>query len=538
MGTPISRRQSLKLLGAGAVMTVTGCRSGSEADPGVGSRVPGEATVGDVTPASAPGAVTLADEVADVHLRLWAEPSTAEIVAGTTTDVWSFGAEVLEGDPATVQPSGSYLGPTLHLRQGQRVRVSFENRLDEDGIVHWHGLHVPQDQDGQPPEVVGPGRTYEYDFVVVDRPGTRWYHPHPHARTGEQVYRGLAGLLVVHGEEPPSLAGVAELALVLQDRRLGPDGTLSYIGSRHDTMAGFTGETLVTNGRGEYTVEVERRPYRLRLLNGANSRTSLLSLSVGESLTVIATDGNLLAQASEVPSLVLTPAQRADVWIDFSAYEPGERVELLSADTFVESMAMMGGMGMGGGMGAGSDTVTELDVVNQVAATFVIGGGTGDDEPRPPDDLAPFAPDAVDPGQAVTAEAKTFALSTRRATHWINDSLWEGREVTEQETVTADTVELWDFVNYSPMAHPMHLHGRSFSVVERSWDDDTLASTWDTLAPGVIDDGLRDTVLVFPGQRVRIAVPFGGYEGYFLYHCHILEHEDMGMMRSFRVVAG
>ncbi len=169
-------------------------------------------------------------------------------MTGSTTDVLRFSVDVVDGDPASVVPSGSYLGPTLRLRQGQRVRVSFDNELDQDSIVHWHGLVVPEDQDGQPTAAVRPGETYEYDFVVTNRPGTYWYHPHPHHHTGEQVYRGLAGLLIVHGDEPDLPSGSEDLALVLHDRTIGSDGQLSYGGTRHDQMAGFVGATMVTNG--------------------------------------------------------------------------------------------------------------------------------------------------------------------------------------------------------------------------------------------------------------------------------------------------
>jgi FtsP/CotA-like multicopper oxidase with cupredoxin domain len=109
------------------------------------------------------------------------------------------------------------------------------------------------------------------------------------------------------------------------------------------------------------------------------------------------------------------------------------------------------------------------------------------------------------------------------------------RVVTELETVEANTVELWEIVNQSPIAHPMHLHGDAFRVVSRSWDNDGLAEAWATISDGVIESGLRDTVLVWPGQRVQIAAWFAEHTGYFLYHCHILEHQDGGMMRSFLV---
>ncbi len=512
----IGRRDALGLFfGASAALALSACSSDTSIDGG------------DQTTTPSSPATELEGTTSDLTLNLWAEPTTAEITPGVTTDVYSFGAEVIDGDPASVTPSDSYLGPTLHMRTGQRVRISFENRLPDESIVHWHGLVVPQDQDGQPADAVAPGATYEYDFIVDNLPGTYWYHPHPHGRTGEQVYMGLAGLLIVHGDEPQLPAGDNDVALVLQDRTLGSDGQLRYVNSMHDQMAGFVGDTLVTNGVTNLNIEVRREAYRIRLLNGANSRTQYLTWSTGQPLIAIAIDGTLLPEATAVDGLMLTPAQRTDLWVDFSTFEPGQNVELLSADTFIESGSMMGN-------GMGNQTESDLDLDPSVAATFIVT----DSEPSPgslPDSLgtAPGfgAADAVNP-----SAPKEMILSTRRAAHWINNDQWEGRVASDVETVTANTVELWEFVNQSPMAHPMHLHGRPFLVTSRTWDDDSAAGSWAAIEPSIIDSGLRDTVLVWPGQRVQIAIPFADHLGYFLYHCHILEHEDGGMMRNFLVI--
>lgn len=524
----IDRRSLFALVGGGALAgLIVGCASEGGAtsapDQGGGSTAP-VSSLPTVTlpPGSAP---PLEPVVRDLQLRITAAPGTAEIVAGSTTDVLRFSVEVVDGDPASVVPTGSYLGPTLHLRQGQRVRVSFDNGLDQDSIVHWHGLVVPEDQDGQPTAAVPPGATYEYDFVVTNRPGTYWYHPHPHHQTGEQVYRGLAGLLIVHGDEPDLPSGPDDLALVLQDRTIGSDGQLSYSITRHDQMAGFVGASLVTNGVVDLELSVARRPHRIRLLNAANARTQHLQLSTGQDLLVIATDGHLLPEAVSVPALVLTPAQRSDLWIDFSSFAVGDRIDLLAADAFIEGA--MGGMGMGGG--AAGDLVLD----HRVAATFVVADTPA--EPGPAPVSLGGAPE-VDPAVAVNTDSpRQFVLSTRQASHWINGTQWEGRVASEEETVEFGTTELWDIVNTSPMAHPMHVHGEPFTVVERAWENDAAAGSWETVAAGIVETGPRDTVLVWPGQRVRIAIRFTANRGYFTYHCHILEHEDAGMMRNFLV---
>jgi len=535
--TALDRRRLLALLGGGSLaLLVPACSAGSgDGTVPVEGVTTGEGGAG--TAVTVPATPTLEAERRDLHVRLVASKGQAEIVAGRSTPVLQYRAEVLAGDPAAVVPSGSYLGPTLHVRQGQRLQVSFVNELDEDSIVHWHGLSVTEPNDGGPLYAVGPGKNYEYDFVVDSEPGTFWYHPHPHHHTGEQVYRGLAGMVVVHGDEPAALAGLVELPMVLQDRTIGTDGTLRYATTQHDRMAGFVGDTLVTNGVADYTVTVARRPHRLRLLNGANSRTQHLIRSDGAPFRVIATDGAMLPEALTVTALVLTPAQRSDVWIDFSGEAPGTRIELLAADTFTETG--MGGGGMGGGMGGGTgasggavDAPLTLD--HRVAATFVVGDGPSSPAAAP---AALGTVRDIDPATAVNAAApKSFVLSTQMMTHLINGLQWEGKVATELETVRAGTVELWEFENRSPMAHPMHLHGLAFGVVGRTWISGAAPASWAAVADGVIDSGRRDTVLVWPGQRVRLAVRFGEHRGYFPYHCHILEHEDAGMMRNFRVI--
>jgi len=535
--TYLNRREALGLfVGGGALLALTACASEgpslTEAEGTTPSASGSPATGSAVPLPSAPP--QLENSIRDLTIRLWAEPGTATIVPGVDTDVYTFGAEVVDGDPASVVASGSYLGPTLRVHQGQRVRVTFENRLPDESIVHWHGLVVPQDQDGQPAEAVPNDGVYEYDFVIENKPGTYWYHPHPHARTGEQVYQGLAGLLIIHGEEPELPSGDNDIAVVLQDRTIGSDGQLRYLSNMMDRMTGFVGDTIVTNGVTDFAVGVKREPYRVRLLNGANSRTQFLTLSTGDALTAIATDGNLLPEPVSVEGLVMTPAQRTDLWVDFSRFEAGQTIELLTADVGGMNGMMggaMGGGGMGsGGMGSGDTSNT---VEPQVAATFVVteSEAVSGTIPSPLGSAPDFdASDATN-----SSNPRQFVLTTPMMSHAINGLQWEGRTASEVETVSAGDVELWEFVSQSPIPHPMHLHGAHFRVVDRSWTDTAARDTWDAIADGVIDTGLRDTVLVWPGQRVQLAVPYAPYKGYFLYHCHILEHEDDGMMRNFLV---
>ncbi|NNF86953.1 MAG: multicopper oxidase domain-containing protein, partial [Acidimicrobiia bacterium] len=207
-----------------------------------------------------------------VEISLRATRRRVKILPGSKTAVWSFKGRVLEGGKGRLEPvPGSYLGPTLRFHQGDRVTMAFKNRLPEESVVHWHGLHVPEAADGHPRLAIPQGKTYRSTFDVLNRAGTYWYHPHPHGRTGPQVYRGLAGLIIVSDDNEQALdlpRGDYDVPLVLQDRTFGSNNQILY---DQFPMHGFLGETILVNGKPDYVLDVDSRPYRLRLLNGSNS---------------------------------------------------------------------------------------------------------------------------------------------------------------------------------------------------------------------------------------------------------------------------
>jgi len=274
----------------------------------------------------------------DVELVLTARPTQARLLPGTPTQVLRFDASVVRGDPAAVGPSpGGYLGPTLRLKKGQRVRIRFDNGLNEPSIVHWHGLHLPDEMDGHPRFAVASGGSYDYEFTVNDRAGTYWYHPHPHGRTGRQIYYGLAGLLLIGDDEERSLGlpqGEQDIALVIQDRTFGADNQLRTLGGgmMMERMMGFLGKDILVNGQPSYTLTVSPRAYRLRLLNASNARIYKLGWSDGTPLHVIATDGGLLARPVERPYVMLAPGERVELWADFGRYAGGGELALKVED--------------------------------------------------------------------------------------------------------------------------------------------------------------------------------------------------------------
>ncbi len=274
----------------------------------------------------------------DVEIALQAVPADVPILPGKATRVWTYRGTVTKGDPNSLQTlAGSYLGPVLRVRKGQRVRIVFTNNLPEQSIIHWHGLSVPDDMDGHPRFAVGPGETYVYEYRILNRAGTYWFHPHPDKLTGHQVYNGMAGLFLVSDEEE-AVAGLPsgeyDVPLVIQDRSFDDQNQLVYIpGGTNDKTMGFLGDRILVNGRPDYTLEVATRPYRLRILNGSNSRIYKLGWQDGTPLTVVGSDGGLMEKPVSKPYVTLAPAERVELWVDFSERDVGS-VLLLQSLTF------------------------------------------------------------------------------------------------------------------------------------------------------------------------------------------------------------
>ncbi|MBO9471685.1 multicopper oxidase family protein [Endozoicomonas sp. G2_2] len=476
----------------------------------------------------------------DVDIRLRARPDTVPILPGTPSEVWRYTAELRNGPADTITPVGdSYTGPLIRLRRGQRFHARLENSLPEDTTVHWHGLHVPPDVDGQPRLPIKPDEAMTVAFDVRDRAGLYWYHPHPHGpdggRVGFQSYAGLAGPLVIEDEAERALglpAGDQEMILVLQDRRFAGDNELTYIGSGMGTMMtrmrGFLGDRILVNGQPDSAREVATRPYRLRILNGSNSRIYKLAWSDGRPMTVLGTDGGLLAAPRQYPFVALAPAQRIDLWVDLSANDPGDELRLLS-DSYQAGMMdnMMGGGMMGSGMMGGADLPAGTRV--PLLALRVTRRERGKE--RLPERLAE---DLQTPPVERDTPLRRFKLGMVMMRGFaINGRRFEGATVADHEIVPLGHTEVWEFVNDSMMPHPMHVHGLQFAVVGREQIGGRRG--WSGLAAGLVDSGLHDTVLVLPGERVRVALTFADFEGLYLYHCHNMEHEDNGMMRYYRV---
>jgi FtsP/CotA-like multicopper oxidase with cupredoxin domain len=467
----------------------------------------------------------------DLELELVANVDEALILPGVPTRVWRFDGRVLHGDRGALRfLPGSGTIPVIRARRGQKVRIHFVNRLPEESIVHWHGLHIPQRMDGHPMYAVGTGKRYVYEFAVDNRAGTYWFHPHPHERTGFQVYHGLAGFLLVGDEEEDAVrlpSGEHDLPLIIQDRTFDALNRLVYLGrGMMDRMMGFLGERVLVNGSPDFEHRVERTAYRLRLLNGSNSTLYRLRLSSGEPFALIGTDGGLLERPIARKALTLAVGERADVWLDFGARRPGDQVALI-AESYSPTLSAVTHLQSGPAPVQGGRAIARFRVADGAARKSAL-----------PRRLSSFPPLAVE--DAVNRDRpRRIQLSMMRGRVMLNGRSFDDMHgVADDEKVRLDTTEVWELANDASfgmlMAHPVHVHNLQFKVLDRTGAA-TSNSAHAGLRAGFTDEGLKDVVLVMPGERVKVLMKFEDHTGLYLYHCHILEHEDLGMMRNYLV---
>ncbi len=250
--------------------------------------------------------------------------------------------------------SSSYLGPVVRVRSGDTIPFRVENRLDEETTLHWHGLLVPSHVDGGPHNTIMPGAVWRPEITIKQSPATTWFHPHPHGNTARQVYSGLAGVMIVSDGDDrdrglPTAYGIDDLPIVMQDKRFSRSGEFAYRPEMMDMMHGFRGDTLLVNGAIAPVANVPAGFVRLRLLNAANARNFDLRFSDRRPFFVVAGDAGYLSEPVELRRLVIAPAERYEVLVDFSDGQPAELI------TASDPHGMGGGMMMGGSHGGAGE---------------------------------------------------------------------------------------------------------------------------------------------------------------------------------------
>ena len=479
---------------AGAVAGLAAC-TGQRGSSGPGSTL---------LPGVGGAPFTSPDEVRSVGGRL-----ELELVAAAGTIDWDGGRRF-----ATTY-NGTAPGPTWRVRPGDTVVVTLRNELDEPTNLHTHGLHVSPDGDSDNILVmVGPGESHTYTYEIpTDHPsGTFWYHPHHHGLVAPQLSGGMAGVIVVEDEldDLPAMRVTAERVMVLGDPAIGTDAGVLDV-SQMQMMQGREGDVVLVNGQAMPRLDAAVGVVeRWRLVNASASR--YYRLSVGAPMHVLGSDHGRIGAPQQIDDVLLTPGQRVEVLVPFAT--AGRYVLRTAAvDRGGMGAGMGGGMGgMGGGMGGGSVSgAAELLVVD------VADAGTAPASPALPAALRPLDPvDALTVDRARTVRLGGMGMGMGGFT--IDGRSFEMDRVDIE--VDIDTIEEWTIVNDSMMDHPFHLHVWPMRVVG---------------AVAAADQGWRDTVNVPAGGSLTVRIPFHDFTGTAVYHCHILDHEDMGMMGVIRV---
>jgi len=463
---------------------------------------------------------------------------------------------------------GQYPGPTIEAQQGKPIVVQWENRLPARHLLdidrrihgamppapavrivpHLHGARTRSESDGLPEKWFTPGQSALYHYPNLQQAATLWYHDHAVGITRLNVYAGLSGFFLLRDEEERRMglpSGDYEIPLLLQDRTLDDKGQLVYSPTFDDgqrpppgTWAPeFMGDLPVVNGAIYPYLEVEPRPYRLRVLNGANSRFFNLSFNLAKSPTdvpslvpfhQIGTDGGFLAKPAALNKLLLGPAERADLIVDFSGLEG--RTATLSNNAAAPF--------------PGWDTLTPHHLALYELMQFRVSlplSGKGSSFSMPPPRPLPKLDETESVATRDFVLAETMDGQGRSLGVQING---KGYDAPVTEFVKLGSIERWRFINTTEDAHPMHLHLVQFQILQRQgFNPATLRSGALELVgiprlPPANEAGWKDTAVVNPREVLTIIVRFEGYAGRYVLHCHMLEHEDNDMMRPYEVVSG
>ncbi|WP_352417495.1 multicopper oxidase family protein [Clostridium tertium] len=397
---------------------------------------------------------------------------------------------IVNKETDTMGYNGSFLGPVIRVNKGEKVNIHVNNKLKEATTLHWHGLEVDGKNDGGPHQGIQPGDTWEPSFTINQPAATLWYHPHFIGSTATQVYKGLAGLFYIEDEVSKSLNipkeyGVNDIPLVIQDRSFNKDGSFIY-----DTnmMDGAVGNTIIINGSIDPTLEVKTEKVRFRIVNGANSSNFELSLSNKNEFYQIASDGGFLEAPIKQSSIFLSPGERAEIIVDFSKYEVGTKIELKSD--------------------------------NKNIMTFNINEKV-EDKTEIPNSLTTI--------NRMTKEnvTKERRFELRGMGHMVSINGEEFDMDIINEVGKYGETEIWTVTNPATMmhsmGHPFHIHGTQFQVLTRNGKE-----------PLPEEMGWKDTVFINPDEEVKLIVRFNDI-GTYMYHCHILEHEEEGMMGQIKI---
>lgn len=422
--------------------------------------------------------------------------------------------------------NGSFLSPTLIINKNDFVSLHVTNNLNDNTTMHWHGLHVPAVYDGGPHQIIEPATTWNATFKVLNDAGTYWYHPHGDGKTDLQVSKGLAGMIIVKDSneaalELPRTYGVDDFPVIVQTKAFDILYQIA-IATELDTA-------IMVNGTLHPYLDAPAQVVRLRILDGSSMRSYDFGFSNGMAFYQIASDGGLLEAPVALTRLRLVPGERAEILVDLSSME-GQTIFLKSFSSELDD-GIYGAETVGNGM----VSIPDYDLNQLNGSDFNILQLNVTTPTANPVTTIPSALTSVNPLIETDASiTRTFIFAPQdmmpmsemvEGPFTINDVQFDIDSI--NEITYKNTTEIWKLINMTMIAHPFHIHDVQFFILDENGN-----------APPLNEQGKKDVVLVMPMETVRVIMKFEDYTNDtvpYMYHCHMLHHEDDGMMGSFAV---
>ncbi len=427
----------------------------------------------------------------------------------------------------TMGVNGNLLGPTILLDRYQNVTMNVTNNLTDTTTIHWHGMHVAPQNDGGPHTVIPPGTTWSPSFPVLDWATTNWYHPHLHMNTNKHVQKGIAGIIIVRDDIEAALTlprtyGVDDIPLVIQTKAFDASNQIITMETALDT-------SLMINGTIDPVTNLPAQVVRLRILNGSSERVYNIGLSNNQQFYQIGSDGGLLTAPVPLTRMRIAPGERMEILIDLSALQ-GQTIELISYGSELPS-AIYGASqpGMGAGQTIPNYTLNPLNGANFQLLSITVVAQNANPITTIPVSLvshSPWLETNSNNSRTLTFTPQNMGPTAIQGPFLINMMPFDMMMINQY--IPFDNTEIWTLTNNTPIAHPFHIHDVQFYVLDING-----------VAPALNQQGRKDVILVPAGGGVvRFITKFEDFHNDtvpYMYHCHMLTHEDGGMMGQFIV---
>lgn len=426
--------------------------------------------------------------------------------------------------------NGSFLGPTLLIKKGDSITLNVTNSLTQATTVHWHGFHVAAMNDGGPHQIILPGATWSPSFKMRNEAATFWYHPHGEGKTEIQVSKGLAGMIIVRDSTEatytlPRRYGIDDFPIIVQSKAF--DVLFQFAPATHEDSI------LMVNGTIDPYLQVPRQVVRLRLLNGSADRTYNFGLGDNSNFYLIGSDGGLLSQPYLTNRVRLSSGERVEILIDFSSY-------VLGTQLFLKSYASELPKGIIGADSVGTSTIVMqegyysnyLNGLDFNVLRFDVSAPTASPITTIPLAFVPKVP-LLEVNADVTRSIHVSPDTVISGVQGYVDGPFLMNNISfDFDSINIvsylNDIEIWQLTNSSMVAHPFHIHDIEFYVLDING-----------LPPPPEYQGLKDVILVKPNDTVRFITQFTTFSDPmvpYMYHCHLLHHEDDGMMGTFLVI--